>query len=146
MDANWGLNGEDELALWDDWEEVPLELFDDWMVGDNVNHPEEVPFELFDNWDPENEMEPAQDQTSVPYHSDRMTKTPAPASGCKDGLSSKDNRNDDDDDDKSGGGTVIGGQTNSDDEEKSSPEGRVVGLPRIKEVMSTVKKILGVGG
>ena len=73
VDCDWGKNGEDEPALWEDWmmgdnendsQEVPMGLFDDWdpeiamnaVAGGNQNDSQEGPMELFDDWDVEDEM------------------------------------------------------------------------------------------
>ena len=162
VDCDWGKNGEDEPALWDVWmvgedendsQQVPVGFFDNWdpetatnaVAGGNENDLEEVPVELFDDWDSEDDVRAgivstAQDQTSVPNHHQRKTKTPVPASGCKEAL--RDYMNEDEDDDKSSGGAVLGDQHTMSGEEKNEEknlqEGKVVGLPRMKEVMSTV--------
>ena len=57
VDCDWGKNGEDEPALWEDW-----------MMGDNENDSQEVPMGLFDDWDPEKEMKQAENQASVSCH------------------------------------------------------------------------------
>ena len=124
VDCDWGKNGEDEPALWDDWmmgdsendlQEVPVGLFEDWdpenamnaVAGGNQNDSQEVPVELFDDWDLEDEMRAG--IHTVPK-----------------------------DDDKSVGGAVLADQHKMSGEEKNSPEVGVVGLPRMNEVMSTV--------
>ena len=153
VDCDWGKNGEDEPALWEDWmmgdnendsQEVPMGLFDDWdpeiamnaVAGGNQNDSQEVPVELFDDWDLEDDVRTAQDQTNVPNHNQRKKKNPVPASGCKE--ASRNHVNNDEDDDKSSGGAVHKMSDEEQIEEENSPEGRVVGLPKMKEVMNTV--------
>lgn len=150
VDCDWGKNGEDEPALWDDWmmgdnqndlEEVPVGLFEDWVqenamnavAGGNQNDSQEVPVELFDDWDLEDGMRagtvrPKKDNQS-------KTKIAVPSFGCKEASSAKDHMNDEEDDDKSGRGAVLADQHNMSGEEKNSPEDRVVGLPRMKQVI-----------
>ena len=156
VDCDWGKNGEDEPGLWDVWmvgdiendsQEVPVSLFDDWdpgnamnaVAGGDQNDSQEVPVELFDDWDLDNEMRAGIVRTAQDHQ--RKTKTPVPASGCKEASSSRHHMNDDEDDDKSSGGAVLGNDKMSGEEkkeEKNTLEGRVVGLPGMKEVMSTV--------